>query len=124
LVDLSNRTKDEGIAMIATTAVVNTVVKFSLIAGGISFILAVIFAFNDQGDAVSKIRDAAKDAAKKTSDKLANPATEQAAVDFGGLAQLATALDKLNRAGRFLVASMAFAAIAAAAAGIGSVAAS
>jgi soluble cytochrome b562 len=107
----------------ATPDIVNTVVTFSLGAGGISFVLAVIFAFTDQGNAVSKIRAAAKDAASKTSDKIANPSTEQAAVDFGGLAQLATALDKLNRAGRFLVASMTFAAVAATAAGVGSVAA-
>ncbi len=106
----------------ATPDIGNTVVTFSLSAGGISFVLAVIFAFTDQGKAVSNIRKAAKDAASKTSDKLANPATEQAAVNFGGLTQLATALDKLNRAGRFLVASMTFAAVAATAASIGSVA--
>ncbi len=103
--------------------VVVAVVIAALVAGGVCLAVAIYFAFADKSttDALTK---AAKDAGTKASDKLANPVQEQAAaIDFGGLAQLATAIDKLNRSGRFLVAALTFAAVAAVAAGTGAIAA-
>lgn len=103
--------------------VVTAVVVFSLVAAGICLVLAVYFAFADK-PSTDALRTAAKDAGSKTSAKLANPVQEQAAaIDFNGLAQLATALDKLNRSGRFQIAALAFSAVAAVAAGAGAVAA-
>src|SRR5436309_1113493 len=104
-----------------TPGVVTAVVIFSLVAAGVCLVFAAFFAFADQ-TTTEALRSAAKDAGTKTSEKLANPAQPQAAVDFGGLAQLATAIDRLNRAGRFLIAALSFTAVAGVAAGAGSIA--
>jgi hypothetical protein len=47
---------------------------------------------------------------------------QSAGVDFGGIAKLAEALEKLNPSGRFLIGSVVFAATAALVTSVGSVA--
>lgn len=102
---------------------VTAVVVFSLVAAGLCLVCALYFEVADN-KATDALRAAAKNAGSKTSENLANPVQEQVAgIDFGGLAQLATALDKLNRSGRFLIAALAFSAVAAVAAGTGAIAA-
>jgi hypothetical protein len=119
-------------AISATTVqipdVVTWVVAFTLICAGSCLILAVIFAFIDKSS-VAAVRSAAQEAAPSAVTKPqrdANgrplPVPQAAHVDFAGLAKLAEGLDKLNHAGRFLVASLAFTAVAAVAAGAGSIA--
>ena len=101
----------------STPGVVWAVVGSALAVGVLCLGLSVFFAFADKA-ASDALVTAAKRAGTTTTHRLENPAQEQAAaIDFGGLAQLATALDKLNRSGRFLIAALAFWAIAAAAAG-------
>jgi hypothetical protein len=106
------------------TGVVAAVVVFSLVSSGVCLALAAYFAFDDR-EATDALQTAARQAGTKTSERLENPAQAQAAaIDFGGLAQLATALDKLNRSGRFLIASLSMAAVAGVAAGAGAIAGS
>jgi hypothetical protein len=95
---------------------VNGVVYVALLCGAVCLGLAIAFAIKDRGPA-KKVSEAAEEAGAKTKEKLANPAVEQAAIDFEGIAKLAEALKKLDRSGRFLIAALAFVAIAAAVVG-------
>jgi hypothetical protein len=95
---------------------VNGVVYVALLCGVVCLGLAITFAVRDRGPA-KEVSEAAEEAGKKTKQELQNPATEQAAIDFGGIAKLAEALKKLDRSGRFLIAGLAFVAIAAAVVG-------
>jgi len=105
-----------------TPGVVIAVVVFSLAAAAVCLILAAYFAFADHR-ATAALRDAAKEAGAKAGERLANPATPQTGpIDFKGLAELATALEKLNRSSSFLIGALAFAAAASVAAGAGSIA--
>jgi hypothetical protein len=108
-----------------TPGVVTAVVVFSLAAAGVCLILAAYFAFVDHR-ATAALREAAKQAGASAGNRLANPANPATAqtgpIDFKGLAELATALEKLNRSSSFLIAALAFAAAAAVAAGAGSIA--
>lgn len=109
--------------ILGVVGVVTAVVVFSLVCAGLALVFALVFTFVDYHDGPAQVKAAAKDAATTTSHRLAqNPNQPQAAgADFGGLAQLATAVEKLNRAGRFLIASIAFAAVGAAAASLGAI---
>jgi hypothetical protein len=111
-----------------TPGVVTAVVVFSLAAAGVCLILAAYFAFVDHR-ATAALREAAKQAGASAGNRLANPANpanpataQTGPIDFKGLAELATALEKLNRSSSFLIAALAFAAAAAVAAGAGSIA--
>jgi len=110
--------------VLGVAGIVTAVVILSLVCAAVTLVFAIVFTFVDFNDGPAQVKAAAKDAATRTSEQLSeNPNQPQAAgVDFGGLAQLAAALDKLNRAGRFLIASIAFAAVAAGAASLGSIA--
>ncbi|MCV7423809.1 hypothetical protein H7K45_24955 [Mycobacterium yunnanensis] len=91
-----------------TTACVVT--GFCIIAAAGTLGLAIFFAFNDR-DAATKLRDAAKNASETLArpDDNGTPIRAQGAgVDFGGIAKLAEALEKLNPSGRFLIASIVF----------------
>jgi hypothetical protein len=108
--------------------VVTAVVIFSLVSAGLCLVLAIVLAFIDK-ESTKAVRDAAKKAAPRTvvePQKMADgkfaPVEQAAHVDFVGLAKLAEGIEKLNAAGRFLIASLAFAASAAVAAGAGSIA--
>jgi hypothetical protein len=110
---------------------VNAIVAgFCVIAAVACLICAIAFAFADRKTA-AKVRDAAKAVGKSIEESLSpggdtgerprTPVVAQAAgVDFGGIAKLAEALDKLNPSGRFLIGSVVFAATAAVVAGVGS----
>ena len=77
--------------------------------------------------ATEAVRTAAQAAGQKAAAALSSPAaggaehpvTAQGLADFGGIAQLATAIEKLNRSGRYLIMSVAFLAVAAGAATAG-----
>lgn len=108
--------------------VATAVVVFTLICAGGCLILAIVFAFIEKAS-TGAVRDATKAAVPSavTQPRLdANerpiPIPQAAHVDFAGLAKLAEGLDKLNHAGRFLIMSLAFTAVAAVAAGAGSIA--
>lgn|ERR1700739_1432718 len=101
-----------------------------LIAAGACLIAALLFAFADRA-ATEQLRQAVRTASAKVNAEIraepaqagdddGNPAQPQFGdMDFRGLANLAEAIDKLNRSGRFLlIASLAFAAISAVAAGV------
>jgi Na+(H+)/acetate symporter ActP len=100
-----------------------------LIAAGACLIAALFFAFADRA-ATEQLRQAVQTASAKVNAEFSaepqagdddrNPAQPQFGnMDFRGLANLAEAIDKLNRSGRFLlIASLAFAAISAVAAGV------
>ncbi|WP_159038157.1 hypothetical protein [Streptomyces sp. WM6386] len=118
---------DIAAASVQVPDVATTVVIFTLVCAGICLALAVIFAFLD--NASSAVRKAAEAAAPKTvtefeTDETGRPRArpQTTHVDFSGLAKLAEGLEKLNHAGRFLIVSLAFTAVAAVAAGAGSIA--
>ncbi|MET7534719.1 hypothetical protein [Streptomyces goshikiensis] len=112
------------------TAIVVAVVVFCLIASGVCFVAAIaIWAKYERGlanvieDAKEKLKDVRPRAVDEAGRPL-NPNQEQAgpAFDFAALANLADAMEKLPVSGRLLVVSLGFAAIAAVAAGAGSIA--
>ncbi|MEV5255924.1 hypothetical protein AB0K98_29695 [Streptomyces werraensis] len=112
------------IASTGTPGVIISVVVFCLVVSGIFATLSACSAFTDT-EAEKSVREAVKVAGDKQKEKMEAGDTQvrveerALGVDFGGLSKLAEAIDKLNQAGRFLIASMAFAAIAAAAASVG-----
>ena len=122
--------------MIAATAstppaaIVVAVVVFCLIASGACFLSAIaIWAKYERGlaEALQGTQEKLKDVQPRAVDEAGrplNPVQEQAgpAFDFAALAKLADALEKLPVSGRLLVVSLGFAAIAAVAAGTGSIA--
>jgi Na+(H+)/acetate symporter ActP len=101
-----------------------------LIAAGACLIAALFLAFADRA-ATEQLRQAVQIASAKVNAEFSaepvqagdddrNPAQPRFGnMDFRALANLAEAVDKLNRSGRFLlIASLAFAAISAVAAGV------
>ncbi|MFD4644819.1 hypothetical protein [Streptomyces sp. NPDC058441] len=111
-------------AATGTPGVIIAVVVFCLVVSGIFAALSARLAFTDT-EAEKSVRGAVKAAGDKQREKMELGDTQvrveerALGIDFGGLSNLADAIDKLNQAGRFLIASMAFAAIAAAAASVG-----
>lgn len=101
-----------------------------LIAAAACLMAALFFAFSDRA-ATEQLRQAVQIASAKVNAEFSaepvqdgvddrNPAQpEFGNMDFRGLANLAEAIEKLNRSGRFLlIASLAFAAISAVAAAV------
>lgn len=112
--------------------VIALVAVFCIVASAACLLFAIVFAFSDK-KAAAKVRDAAQQAGEAITNSLTpsedggnsrrTPAQMQSAgVDFGGIAKLAEALEKLNPSGRFLIGSVVFAATAALVTSIGSVA--
>jgi hypothetical protein len=110
--------------------VVSFVAGFCVLAAAACLICAIVFAFADRR-AAAKVRDAAQSVSEAITETMAaregsaeRPRTpvqmQSAGVDFGGVAKLAEALEKLNPSGRFLIGSVIFAATAALVAGVGS----
>ena len=110
--------------------VVAFVAGFCVIAAAACLICALVFAFADR-KAAAKVRDVAQRVSEAITESLApgegnaqRPRTpvqmQSAGIDFGGVAKLAEALEKLNPSGRFLIGSVVFAATAALVAGVGS----
>lgn len=104
------------------------IVAVSLGAGLVCLVMALIITV-DERNVTAPIREAAR-AAGRTAESRADvaqgagnaptPVLEQGGlVDFGGIAQLADALGKLNPAGQLFVMSLAFMAIAMAAGAAG-----
>jgi hypothetical protein len=93
-----------------------------LIAAAICLGYAIKLAHADNA-AIDQVRQATitKSGGKPASEGETPVAAQSSPIDFTGAAKLAEALNKLNPSGRFLIASFIFAAIAAAAAGVGSV---
>lgn len=112
--------------------VIAFVAGFCILAAAACLVCAIVFAFSDR-NAAAKVRDAAQRVGEAITNSLAagedgatRPRTpvqmQSAGVDFGGIAKLAEALEKLNPSGRFLIGSVVFAATAALVTSIGSVA--
>lgn len=98
-----------------------TIAFFCVVAAVVCLALAVFFSFDDWCT-TKKLRQAAKDASN-TIGQPRNPAQPQGGaggVDVNAIAKLAEALEKLNPAGRFLLASIAFTAAATVVASVGS----
>ncbi|MFB7617927.1 hypothetical protein [Kitasatospora sp. NPDC056181] len=103
---------------------IGVVVCTAVVAAVACLVLAAVFSFMDKAE--NEARKAAREAVPTTKHRA--PAAGEAArnqaatVDYAALAKLAEALEKLNRAGRFLIASISFAAVASLAASAGSIA--
>lgn len=87
---------------------IRAVIIFALAAAAICFVLGLVIE--------------ALDRTRRKKESRGDDLSQHNAVDLTGLAALAEALTNLNPSGRFLILSVAFTAIAAAAAGAGSIA--
>ncbi|MEU4767076.1 hypothetical protein AB0H12_27855 [Actinosynnema sp. NPDC023794] len=97
---------------------IDFVIAVNLVFSAVTLGLGVLFAFTDR-KATAAVRGAVvEDSSKAEIPVGQGNQPQRSIVDFGGLAKLAEALDKLNRSGRFLITSIAFMAVAVAALGL------
>ncbi|MFF5808246.1 hypothetical protein [Streptomyces sp. NPDC012746] len=108
--------------MTSTPALVEAVTIFSLVAAGLCLILGTVIGCLEHGKGNKTVEKAVEAKAGEAARPPGTPVREQAGVNFADLGKLAEAMAKLRLSAQLLIVALGFTAVAAAAAGIGSIA--